>query len=86
VITNRSEFRSKLNRYLKKDAPQPLADVKNEQDQHRIRQTLRAIEGFVMCQRIAIGLLQLIALRFSGRWFIYANLFFAGLLSIHVYR
>ncbi|WP_230986603.1 hypothetical protein [Cohnella fermenti] len=47
----------------------PVQDrkVKNEQDQRRIRQTLEAIEGFVMCSCIATGLLQLIALKFSSR-------------------
>ena len=47
--------------------------VKNETDRLRIRQTLKAIEGFVMCSVIATGLIQLIALRFSGRT---ASLFF----------
>ncbi|WP_233277442.1 hypothetical protein [Paenibacillus durus] len=62
-----SKSMPKLNRYLKKDAPHPLEEIKDERDQERIWQTLRAIEGFVMCQCIAMGLLQLIALRFSGR-------------------
>ncbi|WP_189032267.1 hypothetical protein [Paenibacillus albidus] len=39
----------------------------DEQDQSRIRRTLQTIEGFVMYQCIAMGLLQLIVLRFSGR-------------------
>ena len=33
----------------------------------RIRLTFRAIEGFVMCSVIATGIVQLLALRFSGR-------------------
>ncbi|WP_223869861.1 hypothetical protein [Paenibacillus sabuli] len=57
----------KLNRYLRKEAAHPLEAVKDEQARHRIRLTLQAIEGFVMCQCIAMGMLQLIALRYSGR-------------------
>ncbi|WP_240941937.1 transposase [Paenibacillus sp. HB172176] len=56
----------KLNRYRRKKEPDPLEDVTNEQQQKRIRLTLQAIEGFVMCSVIATGLIQLIALRFSG--------------------
>lgn len=62
-----SKSMPKLNRFLKKEAAHPLEAVKDEQDRRRIEQTIQAIEGFVMCQCIAMGLLQLIALRFSGR-------------------
>jgi hypothetical protein len=57
----------KLKRYLCKGEPHPLTQVIQKEEQERIRQTLRAIEGFVMCSVIATGLVQLIALRFSGR-------------------
>jgi hypothetical protein len=57
----------KLKRYLRKGEPHPLEQVNDETDRMRIRQTLQAIEGFVMCSVIATGLIQLIALRFSGR-------------------
>lgn len=57
----------KLNRFLKKEEAHPLEAVQDEQDRRRIEQTIQAIEGFVMCQCIAMGLLQLIALRFSSR-------------------
>lgn len=57
----------KLNRYRRKGEPDPLAHVTDEQDRKRIRLTLQAIEGFVMCSVIATELVQLIALRFSGR-------------------
>lgn len=62
-----SKSMPKLNRYLKKEEAHPLEQVKDEHAQHRIHLTLQAIEGFVMCQCIAMGLLQLIALRYSGR-------------------
>ncbi|WP_238177809.1 transposase [Paenibacillus contaminans] len=55
----------KLKRYLRKGEPHPMEQVKNETDRSRIRQTLKAIEGFVMCSVIATGLIQLIALKFS---------------------
>lgn len=57
----------KLKRYLRKGEPHPLEQVKRETDRLRIRQTLQAMEGFVMCSVISTGLIQLIALRFSGR-------------------
>ena len=62
-----SKSMPKLNRYLKKGEPHPLEQVEDKQDQRRIHLTLQAIEGFVMCQCIAMGILQLIALRYSGR-------------------
>lgn len=52
---------------LEKEEAHPLKAVTNEQDRQRIQKTIQAIEGFVMCQCIAMGLLQLIALQFSGR-------------------
>ncbi|WP_234541851.1 transposase [Paenibacillus pseudetheri] len=62
-----SKSMPKLNRFLKKEEAHPLEAVQDEQDRRRIEQTIQAIEGFVMCQCIAMGLLQLIALRFSSR-------------------
>ncbi|WP_019915139.1 hypothetical protein [Paenibacillus sp. HW567] len=62
-----SKSMPKLNRFLKKEETHPLEAVKNEQNRQRIQKTIQEIEGFVMCQCISMGLLQLIALRFSGR-------------------
>ncbi|WP_157685392.1 transposase [Paenibacillus donghaensis] len=62
-----SKSMPKLNRFLKKEEAHPLEAVQDEQDRRRIEQTIQAIEGFIMCQCIAMGLLQLIALHFSGR-------------------
>jgi hypothetical protein len=62
-----SKSMPKLTRYLKKGEPHPLEHVTHEQDRQRIRLTLQAIEGFVMCGCIATGLVQLIALNFSQR-------------------
>ncbi|MNO57459.1 hypothetical protein D3C76_479960 [compost metagenome] len=57
----------KLNRFLRKEEAHPLEVVKDELDRYRIEQTIQVIEGFFMCQCITMGLLQLIALRFSSR-------------------
>jgi hypothetical protein len=57
----------KLNRYRRKGETDSLEQVTNASDRHRIRLTLQAIEGFVMCSVIATGIVQLLALRFSGQ-------------------
>lgn len=62
-----SKSMPKLKRYLQKGEPHPLEQVANERDRQRIRLTLKAIEGFVMCSCITTGLVQLIALHFSHR-------------------
>gem|GEM_PF-2354789 len=54
----------KLNRYLKKGKTHPLEHVTNEKEKGNIRLT----EGYVMCSCIAMGLLQLIAVRYSSRF------------------
>ncbi|MDF2925556.1 MAG: transposase [Paenibacillaceae bacterium] len=62
-----SKSMPKLNRFLRKEEVCQLEAVTNEQDQQRIQKTIQAIEAFVMCQCMAMGLLQLITLQFSGR-------------------
>jgi hypothetical protein len=57
----------KLNRYRRKDDPDPLEQVTDEHQRQRIRLTLQAIEGFVLCSCLATGIVQLLALHFSGR-------------------
>jgi len=61
-----SKSMPKLNRFRKKTDPDPLEQVAGQRDRNRIGLTLKAIEGFVFCAIVATGLLQLIALRFSG--------------------
>ncbi|MET1247711.1 transposase [Sporolactobacillus sp. STCC-11] len=53
----------KLNRYRKSDEPDPLDHITEDRAQKRIVQTVKAIEGSMMCHCIAMGLLQMIALR-----------------------
>jgi len=60
-----SKSMPKLKRYLKKGEPHPLEQVQGEKDRENIRLTVKAIEGYVMCSCIAMGLLQLIAVRYS---------------------
>ena len=60
-----SKSMPKLKRYLKKEEVHPLAQVTDEKEKQNILLTVKAIEGYVMCSCIAMGLLQLIALRYS---------------------
>jgi hypothetical protein len=62
-----SKSMPKRKRYMRKGEPHPLTQVTGEPERRRIRQTVQAIEGFVMCGCIAMGLVQLIALQFSHR-------------------
>jgi hypothetical protein len=57
----------KLNQSQKKTAPDPLDTVMTEKQQVAIQQTLKAIEGFVLCSCIALGLLQLFAIQYAKR-------------------
>jgi len=62
-----SKSMPKLRRYLKRDEVHPLEQITDEQQQRNILLTIKAIEGYVMCSCIAVGLLQLIAIRYSGQ-------------------
>lgn len=62
-----SKSMPKLNRYLEKGQAHPLEHVKDEKDQANIQMTVKAIEGYVMCGCIAMGLLQLLAVDYSHR-------------------
>ena len=56
-----SSYVPKLNKYKKKSDPDPLSLVEKEH-QESVLLTIDAIERFVLCSEIAIGLVQLIAL------------------------
>ena len=60
-----SKSMPKLKRYAKKDEPHPLEGVTDSQDRKRILRTIQAIEGYVMCSCIALGLLQILSMDFS---------------------
>ncbi len=51
----------KLNKYKKKSDPDPLSQVA-EEDQKSVLLTIDAIERFVLCSEISMGLIQLMAL------------------------
>ena len=60
-----SAYMPKLNRFSKKGESDPLAEVRNEKERCMILKTFRAIEGYVMMNLIAHGLLQLLCLKYS---------------------
>ena len=57
----------KLHRYLRKEDPHPVEQITDEHERTNIRLTIKAIEGYVMCACIAMGMLQLISVHFSGK-------------------
>ena len=60
-----SKSMPKLKRYAKKDEPHPLESITDSLERKRILKTIQAIEGYVMCSCIALGLLQILSMRFS---------------------
>ena len=52
----------KLNKYKKKEAPDPVDLITNEHDRKLILGKLRAIEGFVLVASIAMGTTQILSL------------------------
>ena len=65
----------KLKRYAKKDEPHPLDNITDSQEHKGILKTVQAIEGYVMCSCIALGLLQMLSMHFSKQlnWLIMWN-------------
>ena len=61
-----SKHMPKLNRFQKKNDPDPVKQVVKKQAQQRIKLTIKAIEGFMFCSIVSAGLLQIAALRFSA--------------------
>jgi hypothetical protein len=61
-----SRYMPKLNRFSKKTDPDPILGVDNITARNRIGLALKAIEGFVFCSAVAIGIMQMVSLRFSG--------------------
>lgn len=55
----------KLDRYRKKDTGDPLVQVKDSHRQQRIIKTLKATEGYMMFSSIAMGIIQLLCLRYQ---------------------
>lgn len=61
-----SKSMPKLNRFKKKAEIDAIDKIKDEKVKERIISTLNAVEMYVMCSCISIGLLQIIALNFSS--------------------
>ena len=60
-----SKSMPEIEKYKKKDAPDPLEKVTEKKDKEAIIATLKAIEGYVLFSLIAAGLLQLISQKFK---------------------
>jgi hypothetical protein len=61
-----SKSMQKLNRFKRKDEIDAIDKVEDEKVKERIISTLNAVEIYVMCSCIAIGLLQIIVSNFSS--------------------
>jgi hypothetical protein len=60
-----SKSMPKLKRYLKHGETHPIEQVTAPNERRNILLTVKAIEGYVMCSCIAMGILQLLALHYS---------------------
>jgi hypothetical protein len=56
----------KLNKFTKKGSKLPIEEIENHDEQRLISSALKAIEGYVMFSVIAMGLIQIIAIKFSS--------------------
>lgn len=61
-----SKVMPKLNRYAKKGETHPIEKIESAKTKELILSTLKAIECYVMCSCIAIGLLQILSIKFSN--------------------
>lgn len=57
----------KLNRYRRKNSPDPLSLVKDPAEKTRIIRTLKATEGYVLFASIAMGITQMLCLNYENR-------------------
>lgn len=57
----------KLNRYQKKGSPDPLQQVKQEEEKEKIIKALRATEGYVLFAAIAMGIVQMLCLKYGTK-------------------
>lgn len=55
----------KLNKYKKKGEPEPIEKVIDKKSKKLIIGALKAIEGYVFCNCVAIGILQIISIKIS---------------------
>lgn len=57
----------RLNYYRRKGTDIPFTQVKDRHEQQHIIKTLTAIEGYVMLSNIAMGIIQMLCLRYEGK-------------------
>jgi len=62
-----SKSMPKLNRFLPKGSPDPLEGVTDAKDRRNIMKSLKATEAHALFSCIAIGMLQMISLKFSHK-------------------
>jgi hypothetical protein len=55
----------KLNRFKKKNEAEPVEKVNDEKAKKLIIGALKAIEGYVFCNCVAIGILQILSIKIS---------------------
>ncbi len=56
-----------LNRYRRKNIPDPLLSVKDGKGKRRIIDALKATEGYVLFACIAMGIIQMLCLKYEGK-------------------
>ncbi|KXG77488.1 hypothetical protein [Thermotalea metallivorans] len=56
----------KMKHYRKKNEKHPVELIEDEKAKEQIVQTVKAIEGYVMCCCITMGILQFVSLKYSG--------------------
>ena len=57
----------KLDRYRRKNSPDPLSLVKDTEERARIIRTLKATEGYVLLASIAMGIIQMLCLNYGDK-------------------
>lgn len=57
----------KLDRYRRKNSPDPLSLVKDTGERARIIRTLKATEGYVLLASIAMGIIQMLCLNYGDK-------------------
>jgi hypothetical protein len=55
----------KLNRFKKKNEAEPIEEVNDEKAKKLIIGALKAVEGYVFCNCVAIGILQILSIKIS---------------------
>lgn len=57
----------KLNRYLRKNSPNPLLQVKDNPEKRMIINTLKATEGYILFACISMSIIQMLCLKYRGK-------------------